>query len=156
WSGQPGGIRQTSLDLSSGGRMLVLHIAPPLLLGGPPVFRPTVRLLATLLALAVLTIGILPAQPPSRAKEIADLEKQIAELTKKLNTLKAAPVAPPVPAQLLPATWAKALTWRCVGPASMGGRIVAFAVCENDPSTFWIATASGGLLKTTNNGVTFE
>src|SRR5262249_36033715 len=29
-------------------------------------------------------------------------------------------------------------------------------VCESDPTTYWIATASGGLLKTTNNGVTFE
>jgi photosystem II stability/assembly factor-like uncharacterized protein len=38
----------------------------------------------------------------------------------------------------------------------MGGRIVAFSVCESDPTTYWIATASGGLLKTTNNGVTFE
>src|SRR5262249_42458727 len=27
---------------------------------------------------------------------------------------------------------------------------------EADPCTYWIATASGGLLKTTNNGVTFE
>src|SRR5205823_6527700 len=26
---------------------------------------------------------------------------------------------------------------------------------EADPSTWWVATASGGLLKTTNNGVTF-
>ena len=38
----------------------------------------------------------------------------------------------------------------------MGGRIVAFSVFEADPSTYWVATASGGLLKTTNNGVTFE
>src|SRR4029077_19734243 len=56
----------------------------------------------------------------------------------------------------LPADWTKALVWRCVGPAAMGGRIVALAVCESDPSTYWAATASGGLLKTVNNGVTFE
>ncbi|MFO0926172.1 MAG: PDZ domain-containing protein [Gemmataceae bacterium] len=67
---------------------------------------------------------------------------------------KAAPPAKPGPS--LPADWTKAFAWRCVGPASMGGRIVALAVVESDPSTYWIATASGGLLKTTNNGTTFE
>lgn len=46
--------------------------------------------------------------------------------------------------------------WRSIGPASMGGRITALAVCESDPSTWWAASASGGLLKTTNNGTTFE
>ncbi|HZT80117.1 MAG TPA: hypothetical protein VFA26_07845, partial [Gemmataceae bacterium] len=56
----------------------------------------------------------------------------------------------------LPADWVRALHWRCIGPANMGGRIVAIAVNESDPSMWWVATASGGLLKTTNNGVTFE
>ena len=56
----------------------------------------------------------------------------------------------------LPESWVKALSWRCIGPASMGGRIVAIAVYEADPSMWWIATASGGLLKTINNGNTFE
>jgi photosystem II stability/assembly factor-like uncharacterized protein len=52
--------------------------------------------------------------------------------------------------------WLKPLTWRCIGPANMGGRITALAVYEADPTIYWVATASGGLLKTTNNGVTFE
>jgi photosystem II stability/assembly factor-like uncharacterized protein len=52
--------------------------------------------------------------------------------------------------------WIKPLTWRPIGPASMGGRITAISVCESDPSTYWIATASGGLLKTTNNGINFR
>src|SRR5262249_32417743 len=38
----------------------------------------------------------------------------------------------------------------------MGGRITGISVFEADPSTYWIATASGGLLKTVNNGITFE
>lgn len=46
--------------------------------------------------------------------------------------------------------------WRSIGPANMGGRITALAVSAADSSTWWAATASGGLLKTTNNGVTFE
>jgi photosystem II stability/assembly factor-like uncharacterized protein len=56
----------------------------------------------------------------------------------------------------LPSDWVPALSWRCIGPANMGGRIVALSVFEADPSTYWVATASGGLLKTTNNGVSFE
>jgi photosystem II stability/assembly factor-like uncharacterized protein len=38
----------------------------------------------------------------------------------------------------------------------MGGRIGAISVFEADPTTYWVATAAGGLLKTVNNGVTFE
>jgi photosystem II stability/assembly factor-like uncharacterized protein len=74
----------------------------------------------------------------------------------------ARPAAPPKagpaeqPAAALSAEWFRALRWRCIGPANMGGRITAVSVFEADPSTYWIATASGGLLKTTNNGTTFE
>ena len=53
------------------------------------------------------------------------------------------------------AKWLGALSWRSIGPAGMGGRIVDLAVVDSDPSTYWVATAGGGLLKTTNNGVTF-
>jgi photosystem II stability/assembly factor-like uncharacterized protein len=38
----------------------------------------------------------------------------------------------------------------------MGGRIDDFAVLESDPRTIYAATASGGLWKTTNNGVTWQ
>jgi photosystem II stability/assembly factor-like uncharacterized protein len=56
----------------------------------------------------------------------------------------------------VPDSWSKGFQWRNVGPANMGGRITALSVYEKDPSIWWAATASGGLLKTTNNGVTFE
>ncbi len=54
------------------------------------------------------------------------------------------------------ASWNGALQWRSIGPANMGGRVVALAVVEGDPCIYWIGTASGGLLKTTNAGVTYE
>ena len=38
----------------------------------------------------------------------------------------------------------------------MSGRVVDLAVNENDPFTYYIATATGGVWKTTNNGVTSE
>src|SRR5262245_11469423 len=60
------------------------------------------------------------------------------------------------PSVLLPDDWVKVLNWRAIGPANMSGRITAISVYEADPKVYWIATASGGLLKTSNNGITFE
>jgi photosystem II stability/assembly factor-like uncharacterized protein len=58
--------------------------------------------------------------------------------------------APPTPDPM------KGLEFRNIGPAIMGGRIDDVAVVESRPSTFYVATASGGLWKTINNGVTFD
>ena len=56
----------------------------------------------------------------------------------------------------LPDSWIKSFKWRSIGPAVMGGRITDVAVYEADPTIFWVSSASGGLLKTTNAGITFE
>jgi photosystem II stability/assembly factor-like uncharacterized protein len=48
------------------------------------------------------------------------------------------------------------LKFREIGPASPAGRIDDFAVLESHPATFYVATATGGLWKTENNGTTFE
>ena len=56
----------------------------------------------------------------------------------------------------LPKEWVKPLKWRSIGPANMAGRITDLAVYEADANIWWAASASGGLLKTSNNGVTFE
>jgi photosystem II stability/assembly factor-like uncharacterized protein len=50
----------------------------------------------------------------------------------------------------------KGFEFRNIGPAIMGGRIDDFAVVESNPSIFYVGTASGGILKTTNGGTTFE
>lgn len=50
----------------------------------------------------------------------------------------------------------KGLEFRNIGPAIMGGRIDDFAVVESNPATFFVGTASGGVWKTTNSGITFE
>ncbi|MGE0145735.1 MAG: WD40/YVTN/BNR-like repeat-containing protein, partial [Planctomycetota bacterium] len=60
------------------------------------------------------------------------------------------------PVTTVPSNFAEQFPWRELGPANMGGRIVDIEVSPNDPSTWWVATASGGILKTTNNGTTFE
>ena len=51
--------------------------------------------------------------------------------------------------------WVSAFHWRSIGPAAAGGRILRIAVVESDPKVWYVSTASGGLWKTTNNGVTF-
>ena len=53
-------------------------------------------------------------------------------------------------------TFLKNLQFRAIGPAIMGGRIDDIAVVENNPSTFYVGAATGGVWKTTNNGTTFE
>lgn len=60
------------------------------------------------------------------------------------------------PGLALPETILDGLKWRSIGPANMGGRIDDFAVVESNPRIIYVATASGGLWKTTNNGVTWE
>ena len=47
--------------------------------------------------------------------------------------------ASPALSQELPKAWADQLHWRAIGPATMGGRIIALAVYENEPSTWWAA-----------------
>src|SRR6266478_2904969 len=56
------------------------------------------------------------------------------------------------------------LPWRSIGPAVTSGRVVAFAVPEGPKSQigerlgelFYVASASGGVWKTTNGGTTWE
>jgi photosystem II stability/assembly factor-like uncharacterized protein len=103
----------------------------------------------------VAGISFAPGQERTREQQLADLEKEIQALNKKLDGLKS---ATPTSAMegTIPAEWIKAINWRSIGPANMGGRITAISVYEADPSTYWVATASGGLVKTVNNGITFE
>jgi photosystem II stability/assembly factor-like uncharacterized protein len=48
------------------------------------------------------------------------------------------------------------LRFREIGPATPSGRIDDFAVLESNPAVFYVASATGGLWKTTNQGTTFE
>ncbi len=45
------------------------------------------------------------------------------------------------------------LRFRTIGPATMSGRIVDLAVVEMDPKVFYVASATGGVWKTTDNAV---
>jgi photosystem II stability/assembly factor-like uncharacterized protein len=59
-------------------------------------------------------------------------------------------------AQTLDETVLAKLEYREIGPTRQSGRFVDIAVPTQQPYTFYIATASGHLWKTTNNGITFD
>ena len=48
------------------------------------------------------------------------------------------------------------LKWRSVGPALTSGRIADIALHPDNPYVYYVATASGGVWKTVNNGVTYK
>ncbi len=48
------------------------------------------------------------------------------------------------------------LSFRSIGPALTGGRIIDIAVNKNDFSNYYVASGNGGLWKTNNSGITFK
>ena len=64
--------------------------------------------------------------------------------------------AQPAIAQSLSEETLANLEYREIGPTRQSGRFVDIAVPSDDPHTFYIATASGHLWKTTNRGITFD
>ncbi len=120
-----------------------------------------IRFLGALAFFALVALTGL-AQPPAGldpkiAKEIDDLERRLQTLQARLKALKdsAGPATTQALSGGLPPHLDKLLAWRPIGPANMGGRITSLAVFDADPTCYYVATASGGLLKTVNNGSTF-
>jgi photosystem II stability/assembly factor-like uncharacterized protein len=59
------------------------------------------------------------------------------------------------PAQLTPDDF-DGLEFRTIGPANMSGRFVDLDVVLSDPYVFYVASSTGGVFKTTDNGITYE
>jgi photosystem II stability/assembly factor-like uncharacterized protein len=78
--------------------------------------------------------------------------------TKKTKKTRAA-VGGPAPAEtsaldsLVVQTAYKA---RSIGPAMMGGRVAAIALDPSNPWTYYVGLATGGIMKTTDNGQAFQ
>ncbi len=91
------------------------------------------------LGISLLTViaVVLPAQTPSRPVAAAP---SVALASAK------DPIADAV----------AGLKWRSVGPANNAGRISAVHGVPGDPSTYYVAGANGGIIKTTNGGTTFK
>lgn len=53
-------------------------------------------------------------------------------------------------------SWLQEYPIRSIGPTVMGGRIVDIAQSLQDSDTYYVAYASGGVFKTSNNGISFQ
>jgi photosystem II stability/assembly factor-like uncharacterized protein len=60
-----------------------------------------------------------------------------------------------IQAQEIPENVLDNIHYRAIGPTRQGGRYVDFAVVDRSPKVYYAATASGGLWKTVNNGISF-
>jgi len=55
-----------------------------------------------------------------------------------------------------PPAFMKSFKARSIGPATMGGRVSAVALDPEDPYTFYVGLGTGGIMKTSNDGATFD
>ncbi|MGB7453189.1 MAG: hypothetical protein WBM36_13770 [Lysobacterales bacterium] len=99
------------------------------------------KLLSVLILLSV-TLALSTAQARPQPAPAADFAGKQAAWEKHQELVASSPYT--------------GLKWRSVGPVVQGGRLVDMAVVPGQPYTFYVAYASGGLWKTTNNGHTFE
>ncbi|MEW6365475.1 MAG: hypothetical protein AB1714_12685 [Acidobacteriota bacterium] len=60
------------------------------------------------------------------------------------------------PERKVDAVLLSALKARSIGPAIMGGRVSEIALDPQSPNVFYVALGTGGLMKTTDNGATFQ
>jgi photosystem II stability/assembly factor-like uncharacterized protein len=65
-------------------------------------------------------------------------------------------IAAATPAQRAQPSWPDSTSWRHLGPAAFGGRIDDIEAVADDPRIIFVGTASGGVFRSVNNGVTWE
>ena len=80
--------------------------------------------------------------------------KQLLAIVTTFVFLAAAPFAQDARSDAKPADPLSALKYRSIGPAA-GGRVSRVAGIPGDPSTYYAATASGGVWKSVNGGFTW-
>ncbi|MEO6870656.1 MAG: hypothetical protein ABI233_00375, partial [Chthoniobacterales bacterium] len=73
----------------------------------------------------------------------------------QLSVASPTPSASPTPVQLTDLLF-KNLKARAIGPAVMGGRVSDLALDPRNPAIFYVGLATGGVFKTSDNGVTFS
>ncbi|MEM6471807.1 MAG: PDZ domain-containing protein [Planctomycetota bacterium] len=94
-----------------------------------------------------------PGESAEEAKPADEKKSKESEASESNEKPKAAPKPPKLVADegIL-----KLIPWRSIGPANMSGRITDLSIDDKDPSLWYVATASGGMLKSTNRGVSME
>lgn len=99
------------------------------------------------------------AQAPTKkaaAKPVKTASKEVTKTAVAVRQPKASASAKNRIEVQLQSDWLNAMPFRSIGPANMAGRISDVEIHAGDPSLWWIATAGGGILKTTNRGTTVE
>jgi photosystem II stability/assembly factor-like uncharacterized protein len=100
------------------------------------------------LLVAVSLLGLLPgsalAQKPTKSKA----KPAPAKTAASASAAVAGPALTPV--------LVKALKARSIGPAIMSGRVSTIALDPQDPYTFYVGLGTGGVMKTTDNGGSFQ
>jgi photosystem II stability/assembly factor-like uncharacterized protein len=87
------------------------------------------------LILSILLAAIIPASATTPASRQASFEKHL---------------------ELQESSIFKELEWRSIGPYFGSGRVVAIEAYVSNPGKFLVASATGGLWRTSNNGTTWE
>lgn len=109
--------------------------------------------LARLILLLAMAISVAASAQTSKPEEPKKLDKKVKS---KPDTRMAEDKKPAeVSAEGVNELALKGLKARSIGPALMGGRIAEISIDLKEPSTYFIALGTGGIFKTTNNGVTF-
>ena len=80
--------------------------------------------------------------------------RMYAVLSMLIGIFAAGAIAQTSPAKQLSADLLSEFRWRLVGPSSPAGRVWTVVGDENNPKTFYVCTAGGGLWKSTDNGTT--
>src|SRR5438046_352759 len=87
-----------------------------------------------------------PAQRPSPEAAKPDAAKRPEQAASEDESKPRDPMSTPT---------FNGLKFRSIGPAFTSGRVIGFAVEPNNPSHFFVASASGGVWKTVNDGTTW-
>ena len=66
------------------------------------------------------------------------------------------PVRLPDPIVDVAQPWPSDTSWRHIGPAAFGGRVDDIEAVPGDPRTIFVASASGGIFRSKNNGTTWD
>ena len=95
-----------------------------------------------------------PATDNGRVRELPAMTPRHFLAALVLAVLATVPLPARQPAALQSSDLA-GLRLRNIGPATMSGRVVDMDVVESDPYTMYVASSTGGVFRTTDNGVTW-
>jgi photosystem II stability/assembly factor-like uncharacterized protein len=69
---------------------------------------------------------------------------------------RAATASLAMPAMPVAQAWPADTSWRQIGPAAFGGRVDDIEAAPSDPRIIFVASAGGGVFRSTNNGTTWQ